>query len=546
MYELPTISIVTVVFNASDSIVRTLESVKNQTYKNIEYIVIDGGSTDDTLIRVNEYRDIVSILVSERDEGIYHAMNKGAARATGEYTTFLNAGDVYYSDDCLHDIFSEKSILDYDVIYGSNYYFKNNRNILQKPRPLSLFYKGMPFNHQSAFVKTDLLKKYPFNHQVYRIQCEYELLLNLYISKRSFHQVSNIVAVYESGGYSDRHFLERTLERWLIVKRANLYGPEVDRHYYELVSRVLKTGPEMSIKEKNRSRNEYKRENWPFQRQDIELYTSQTCMNNELISVVVPNYNNETYIEQCIESIQKQTWENLEIIIIDDKSTDDSVKIIKSMAANDMRIKPIFNDVNLGIARNRHKGIMEANGRYLTTLDADDYLCNDAKLEKEYMIVSKEGSGDVIAFSNFMLVDAKGAPLKQQDIKPIRQGDLFSCIFARTCKIPRDFMFTKRQYLQSGGYNPALKMYEDWDLKIRLSSRCRFEYTGIDAVAYRRHQNGLSAVKRHVHYKWLTKINRMNSKVFAHRITNEANQDFKKFILENFDYRHRLLSLFIR
>jgi glycosyltransferase involved in cell wall biosynthesis len=250
MYELPKITIVTVAYNASDSIVRTLESVKSQTYKNIEYIVIDGGSTDATLSSVNEYRDTVSVLISERDEGIYDAMNKGAAKATGEYITFLNAGDVYYSDQCLHDIFSDEGILEYDVIYGSNYYFKNNRNILQKPRPLSLFYKGMPFNHQSAFVKTDLVKKYPFRHEVYRIQCEYEFLLNLYLSKRSFHQVGNIVAIYESGGFSDRNFLERTLERWLIVKRANLYDPEVDRHYYELVSRVLKTGPEISRKEK--------------------------------------------------------------------------------------------------------------------------------------------------------------------------------------------------------------------------------------------------------------------------------------------------------
>jgi hypothetical protein len=161
------------------------------------------------------------------------------------------------------------------------------------------------------------------------------------------------------------------------------------------------------------------------------------------------------------------------------------------------------------------------------------------------VIVSAADSSDVIAFSNFILVDKMGTPLKQQDNKPIREGDLFLCIFARTCKIPRDFMFTKQQYLQAGGYNPALKMYEDWDLKIRLSSRCRFEYTGIDAIAYRRHQNGLSAVKRHVHYKWLTKINRMNSRIFSDRITNTANQEFKKFILENFDYRHKLLSLFV-
>lgn len=239
MSDFPKITIITVVYNAAESILKTLVSVKEQTYRNIEFIVIDGGSDDGTLSLIKEFGEIVSVFVSESDNGIYDAMNKGASYATGEYITFLNAGDVYFSDDCLSEIFCDADVMAYDVVYGSNYYYKNNNMILQRPRPLTQFYKGMPFNHQSVFVKSSLVKQYPFKHQVYRIQCEYQFLLNLYLNEYSFHQVGSVVAVYEAGGFSDLNFLERTLERWLIVKRAGICDEVVDKHYFGLVSRGL-------------------------------------------------------------------------------------------------------------------------------------------------------------------------------------------------------------------------------------------------------------------------------------------------------------------
>lgn len=239
MSDFPKISVITVVYNAADSMLKTLVSVKEQTYTNIEFIVIDGGSDDATLSHLQDFGDIVSVLVSESDDGIYDAMNKGASYATGEYITFLNAGDVYYSDDCLSEIFRDAEVLAYDVVYGSNYYYKNNKMILQKPRPLAHFYKGMPFNHQSVFVKSDLVKRYPFKHETYRIQCEYQFLLNLYLNDYSFHEIDKVVAVYEAGGFSDINFLERTLERWLIVKRAGKCDETVDEHYFGLVSRGM-------------------------------------------------------------------------------------------------------------------------------------------------------------------------------------------------------------------------------------------------------------------------------------------------------------------
>jgi glycosyltransferase involved in cell wall biosynthesis len=177
---------------------------------------------------------------------------------------------------------------------------------------------------------------------------------------------------------------------------------------------------------------------------------------NDLITVVVPNYNNDSYIVQCIESIQNQTYTDLDIVVIDDKSTDKSIEIINKLAASDERVRPIFNEANIGIAANRHKGIINAYGKYITTLDADDYLYNRSKIEREYEIMNETRQNNVLVFSNFLLVDRSGALLKHQDEKPIKEGDLLSCILSRSCKIPRDYMFTKEQYTASGGLNKKL------------------------------------------------------------------------------------------
>ena len=103
------ISIVTVVFNGEAFLEKSIQSVINQTYKNIEYIVIDGGSTDGTIDIIKKYQDKIAVWISEKDDGIYEAMNKGIALAHGKWINFMNAGDVLFNDNVLTD-FCEKSL----------------------------------------------------------------------------------------------------------------------------------------------------------------------------------------------------------------------------------------------------------------------------------------------------------------------------------------------------------------------------------------------------------------------------------------------------
>ena len=155
----PLISIITVVYNDIDSIEKTISSVLSQTYTNIEYIVIDGNSTDGTVEIINKYDNQISYWISEDDKGIYDAMNKGILNVNGEWINFMNSGDFFYDNDVISKIFTEEK--DYEnvsIIYGDHQIRRLEHSEIFKALPLHLFWKCMPFSHQSMFIKTELMK----------------------------------------------------------------------------------------------------------------------------------------------------------------------------------------------------------------------------------------------------------------------------------------------------------------------------------------------------------------------------------------------------
>lgn len=147
------ISVITICYNAEKTIERTIKSVLNQSYKNLEYIIIDGGSKDNTMKIVKRYKDKISSVISEPDNGIYDAMNKGVRIATGEWLNMMNAGDCYTNDEVLNEIFSTSIPKDKTVIY-SDYYTKDvfgnlvrvNIDLINRPS----------FNHQCTIYRKSL------------------------------------------------------------------------------------------------------------------------------------------------------------------------------------------------------------------------------------------------------------------------------------------------------------------------------------------------------------------------------------------------------
>lgn len=160
----PLVTVVTVCYNAVDELEKTMISVLNQTYGNIEYIVIDGGSTDGTVDIIRKYADRLVYWVSEPDKGLYNAMNKGVAYSTGEWLNFMNAGDMFAHESAVSDVVG--SGMDADVISGiavtSYRYWKPVR---EDKLGLIHFLKDS-INHQSAFIRRKLLVAWPYDEKL--------------------------------------------------------------------------------------------------------------------------------------------------------------------------------------------------------------------------------------------------------------------------------------------------------------------------------------------------------------------------------------------
>ncbi len=231
-------------------------------------------------------------------------------------------------------------------------------------------------------------------------------------------------------------------------------------------------------------------------------------MSGPLLSVIVPNYNNACYLNDCINSILPQTYTDYEIIISDDHSTDSSVAIIEDYVAKYPQIiRAIYHKKNNGVSFNRHSAILEARGVYITTLDSDDYYYDQYKLEKEMQLVldwKRKHNRDVCSFSNAILVNSDRTTIRLRGTpERIKEGYLLNDLMGRSCEIPINYIVARDIYHKAGGFAFDIPIYEDWDLKIRIASICPFYYSGVTGTAYRKHGQGLSSASLLEHIQWL-------------------------------------------
>ncbi len=213
------VSVITVCYNCKNEIEQTVMSVISQTYPYIEYLIIDGNSSDGTLDIVYKYKDKIKKIISEPDNGIFDAMNKGINIASGDWIIFMNAGDVFYSKDVISAIFEKFDENQVGVIFGDALFVKETKSILYKSKPFyksNVLYPDMGICHQAIFVKMDLAKQFKFDTS-FKLSADYNMIYNIYKYGVKFLYKAIPICKYDLSGVSTCNYYLKTKEKINII-----------------------------------------------------------------------------------------------------------------------------------------------------------------------------------------------------------------------------------------------------------------------------------------------------------------------------------------
>lgn len=230
----PKLSVITIVYNNVKDIERTMLSVLNQSYANIEYIIIDGASTDGTKDIIHKYKDKLGQFISEKDKGIYDAMNKGLALATGDYVLFMNSGDEIYAPETVTEIFHNEPGA--DIYYGETEMYNEAWESLgqrrhRAPETFSWhsFKHGMSISHQAIYVKRSLAAPYDLQ---YKYSADIDWIIKAAKKASNIVNTHSYVAKYLVGGISKQKHMESLKERFRIFTKYYGLIPNVINHIW--------------------------------------------------------------------------------------------------------------------------------------------------------------------------------------------------------------------------------------------------------------------------------------------------------------------------
>ncbi|MGV3764439.1 glycosyltransferase family 2 protein [Parapedobacter sp.] len=228
----PTLTVITVVYNNAADIERTLLSVINQTYPHIEYVVIDGGSTDGTAGIIRKYAGQIARFISEPDGGIYDAMNKGLALATGDYVLFMNSGDEIYATDTVAAVFATAP--NADIYYGETEMFDASwqslglrRHAIPERFHWKSFRYGMNISHQAIYIRRGIVGQYDLRYQ---LSSDIDWVIRAAKAANKAVNTRRIVAKYLVGGMSKKRHWQSLKERFRIFSKHYGLLPNVFNH----------------------------------------------------------------------------------------------------------------------------------------------------------------------------------------------------------------------------------------------------------------------------------------------------------------------------
>lgn len=225
------LSIITVNYNNRDGLHRTIESVICQTCEDYEYIIIDGGSTDGSVDVIREYANHIDYWVSEKDGGIYPAMNKGVRQAHGDYCIFMNSGDAFYDGNVLKDV--SISNLHEDIIIGKVVSDSGKELFAPPSEKLTMyFFYSSTLAHQGSFIRTKLLMNHPYDEQL-KIVADWKFFVDrIVFDDCSVGFVDNVVTVFDTTGVSTSNSSKTWNEKLSVMQ--TLFPPRVLADYAKM------------------------------------------------------------------------------------------------------------------------------------------------------------------------------------------------------------------------------------------------------------------------------------------------------------------------
>lgn len=553
MTTLPKISIVTPSFNQGKYLEKTILSVLEQGYPNLEYIIIDGGSTDESVDIINKYADRLTYWVSEPDRGQSHAINKGFARATGEIFGWLNSDDWYHpgSLQAVAEAFAANPQA--GAVVGAGEMVDEGGVLIPHNEP-ELISKESLLNWSDAFfcqpsclfsrkawdacgpldenfhyaMDLDFWFKIAADFAFVRIEPLLSVNLVHTDAKTAAHaldmQVDAAMLIFRHGGEeAARANLEKLLHyKQLLLENRNYEISNRDGQIVECNNVIALKNAQ--IAELNSTINDLNKRIWellnsiswkvtaPLRKISSENYQrllhtssfvkrgikglgaktvfcSKWPQDLPLVTVIIPCFNYGQYVEDAIDSVLAQTFTNFEIIVVDGGSTDEST-IAKLKALNKSKTTIHYREGRHLVGDNRNFGIEKALGKYICCLDADDML-KPTYLEKA-LFIAETYHYDVV----YPSVQCFGQTSK---VWHVNQVDFLSC--AEGDNISTVALFRKDVWRAVGGYKDwGLKeeyVFEDWEFWVRvLGNGFRVKRLIEPLMLYRVHGQGLTATNQ--------------------------------------------------
>ncbi len=407
----PLVTIITVCWNSAKTIEQMIRSVMDQTYGNVEHLVIDGGSTDGTLDILRTYDASIGYFLSEPDEGLYHAMNKGLELAQGDYILMLNSDD-WYQPDTVARLAAAMEYSGYDFAGAlARYVNADGSSYVLRSMPFdhSVLLR-MPLRHETMMIPATLYDRIgPYNTD-YPIIADYEFTVRLFEAGATYYELRDPLLNFRTEGVSNtaKDRLDAEMRRLISRNFPFLTGADllaltdhdtVGPMTFIDLANAHPTEHEFvrAVRSLLKERKLHAGKKWKEARLDALL--SDPALGHPKVSVIIPVHNAGRFLGAAIDNILSQSLSEIEVICVDDASEDGSCAIVESLAAKDNRVRLLRNDINRGPGACRNRGIRAARGQHVFFLDADDAVPPGA-LKKLHDVAIKSGS--VIVRGAFM------------------------------------------------------------------------------------------------------------------------------------------------